>query len=218
MSESIYRALECLSRREALSKATKATFLDTTSGKLYFTYISCAIISIVMAFLWKWTEVESFKLFSVIFLIFCYIGYISHPFVLLIIHRKFFGKFFRNPLSVIYDNVKRNHQVDLQYLSYFMSKKKQDLEVVLLEVVAEKEAFEKRIALLVGSIDKIGLAPGLLALFLSMNKLKDIELDWVLAIAYAIPIFYGFGVFSHILATKMSRHITILEYVISKKV
>jgi len=103
-------------------------------------------------------------------------------------------------------------------LSYFMSKKKQDLEVVLLEVVAEKEAFEKRIALLVGSIDKIGLAPGLLALFLSMNKLKDIEVDWVLAIAYAIPIFYGFGVFSHILATKMSRHITILEYVISKKV
>ena len=64
MSESIYRALECLSRREALSKATKATFLDTTSGKLYFTYISCAIISIVMAFLWKWTEIESFKLFS----------------------------------------------------------------------------------------------------------------------------------------------------------
>lgn len=216
VSESIYRALRGLSRRESRSKVVKSKFIETPFGKIYLAYISSAALSVVIIIVWKLTQLVILKLLSLTFLLLSYIGCIYHPLVLIFYHRRSLSEFFKNPLYVIYENAKCKHQIDSQYLSYFMSKENQALELVHLELVAEKDAFEKRISLVVGAIKNVGLLPGVLALLLSLDKFKNIELDWVLTIAYAVPLFYGFGVFGHILITKMSRHILLLEYVLEK--
>ena len=53
--------------------------------------------------------------------------------------------------------------------------------------------------------------------FVSLPKIMAIDIDWVLAIAYATPFLYFMGVWSHFLMNKMSRHISLLEYALEQK-
>ncbi|GHY84912.1 hypothetical protein VCSRO120_3534 [Vibrio cholerae] len=92
-----------------------------------------------------------------------------------------------------------------------------NIKLVLSQLEEEKSDLVTRISLLVGSIDKIGLMPGLIALAASWDKIENIKYDWVLAIAYAVPVFYGFAIFGHLVVTKLQSHITLLELVVDEK-
>ncbi|OCQ21891.1 hypothetical protein A7985_08765 [Pseudoalteromonas luteoviolacea] len=217
MSDSIYRALKGLSRKENISHNTHSNLPNQFEIKIYLTYLTSIIVAIIVAFIWQITQLEQFKLTSLILLMLGYIGIIIHPAIIFFLRRSEIRDSIRNPLAVLYNNAKLNDCFDKKYMVFLHSKSLEDLEFTLLEVKAEKVAFEKRTSLLVGSIERVGFAPGVLALLISLDKLNEIELDWVLSIAYAIPILYFFGAFSHILATKIGRHIAIIELVIEKK-
>lgn len=193
------------------------SFIQSIEGKLYILQLSCIGLSIMSAFIWQVTQLDLFKIASLLLLVFGYLGLFSHPFVIGYIHQKALKDFTKNPLSVLYNNAKSKGEIDNRYIQYFSTRKMTDLELVHLEVMAEKEAFEKRTALLVGAIDKVGLVPGIFALLVSIDKVKDIELDWILSIAYAMPLLYLFGAFSQIMAVKMTRHISIIDYAIEQK-
>jgi len=216
MSESIYRALRGLSRRELLSKNNSSNYFKSIPGRFYFICIIGVILSIVILLVWRVSHYEPAKVLSLLLLALSYFGIISTPFIELYFHRKVIGGFFKNPLATIYDNAKCNHEVDSKYISYFLSIDLDKLKIVHLELIAEKTAFEKRVALLVGAIEKVGVAPGVFAFLVSFDSIKKIELDWILAIAYVIPIFYLFGAFCHVLISRMERHISLIDYVVSE--
>lgn len=217
MSESIYEALRNLSEREHQAKPENIHHSKKLHNTIFYLYISCIILSIVMAFLWKLTQIEYIKTYSIIFLYSAYAGHIVYHMLFIFYYRNNFKKLLKNPLSFRYEHAKQNHKIDYLCLQSFMSSERQKLEFVCLELIAEKNALKKRTSLVVGSIDKIGLIPGLLALFLSIDKMGSMEIDWLLTIAYIIPVLYGAGAYFHILITRMSRHISILEYAINEK-
>ena len=123
----------------------------------------------------------------------------------------------RNPLSIIIGNAKKYHYTDTIFVQYLTSRDNRALEISLIEMKAERAAFEKRVALIVGMMDKVGLLPGIVAIFVSLPKIKAIDIDWVLAIAYAMPFLYFMGLWSHYLMSKMSRHISLMEYALEQK-
>ncbi|MCF6442828.1 hypothetical protein L1077_25730 [Pseudoalteromonas luteoviolacea] len=217
MSDSIYRALQGLSRRETILCKQGSRLPKHLEFKLYAFYLTLILIAIVVAFVWQLTRLETFKVTSLIFLLSGYFGIIAHPALLFIVRSKEISLQFKNPFNLVYANAQETEKIDKKYIDFLSKKSPEKLEIVLLEVKAQKHIFEQKTALLVGSIERIGFAPGILALLISLDKLSEIELDWVLSIAYIIPIIYFFGAFSRLLASKVSRHISILELAIANQ-
>jgi hypothetical protein len=215
MSESIYRALKNLAARELKPNKTFVRGIINTATISYLIPIGLISVSLVILIINKKMEFELLNWIALIILFLGYLGVLMHPIVLIFHYKRSIYNFMNNPLSVIIDNTKRNHKLDEKYLKYFFSREKANLERTLIELKAEKDSFEKRTSILVGSIDKIGLFPGIVTLIMSISKINEkIELNWVTAIAYATPIIYLLGVYAHVLISTMNRHIELIKYVI----
>ncbi|MBQ4835240.1 hypothetical protein [Pseudoalteromonas luteoviolacea] len=217
MSDSIYRALQGLSRRETILCKQGGRLPKHIEIKLYIGYLTLILAAILVAFVWQISQLETYKYTSLILLLMGYFGIVAHPALLFILKKDEIKSHFKNPFNLIYVNALNTQRFDQKYVDFLSTRNIHHLELVLLEIQAQKHLFEQKTALLVGSIERIGFAPGILALLISLDKLSEIELDWVLSIAYVIPIIYFFGAFSRLLASKVSRHISILEMAIQRK-
>ncbi len=214
MSESIYRALTNLSAREANPKKSVSKSLLKQPDILSTVVILISLIIFVIA---SFLEIKIMAHIAIIILFIGYIGLFLSPIYLAFYYRKKLRKYVRNPLGIIIDNAKQSHKLDSKYLNYFISKEKGALEKVFLELNSEKESFATRVSLVSGAIEKVGLFPGIIAFFITLSKIDNVEFDWVLSIAYAIPILYFMGGYSHVLINRMSRHIELIKYAIEQK-
>ena len=106
--------------------------------------------------------------------------------------------------------------VDIVYLPRLMRKPLDTLELALLEVKAERDFFERRISLVVGAIEKIGLAPGLFAALISLQNLKPGQ-EWIYGLAYATPVLYIMGALAHFLVMRLDRMAKLLELAIARQ-
>lgn len=61
--------------------------------------------------------------------------------------------------------------------------KVQELEIGLIEIKHEKSSLEKRISILIGPIEKLGILPGILATVGMTLKIED-QAAWISGIAY----------------------------------
>ena len=214
MSESIYRALTNLSAREA---KPKKIINKSILNKPDILSISVILISLIVFIIASILKNKILVNISVIILFIGYAGLLLSPIYLAFYHRKKLCKNVKNPLGVIINNAKQSHDLDSKYINYFVSKEKEALERVFLELNSEKESFATRVSLIIGAIEKVGLFPGVIAFFITLSKIDNIEFDWVLTIAYAIPILYFMGVYSHFLINRMNRHIELIKYAIQQK-
>jgi len=216
MSESIYRALTNLSARETNQRKMDSKSLLKQPDRLS---VIAIVISLII-FIFASTLCSETKLVAYIALLILFIGYLGlllSPIYFAFYHRKKIIKYVSNPLGLIINNAKQNHELDSKYLNFFLSKEKKALEKVLLQLNAEKESFTTRVALIIGAIEKIGLFPGIVAFFITLSTIDNVKFDWVLTIAYVIPILHFMGVYSQFLINRMSRHIELIKYAIEQK-
>lgn len=217
MSESIYRAISWISAQENGSKQPLIETLKKAPNLQYIISIALVVLSVLGVLMGELFNFELIISISLITLILGYLGILISPIVFALYYRQNIINFWKNPLSIIIGNAKKNHKADAIFVKYLSSRDNNDLELSLIEMKTERDAFEKRIALIVGVIDKVGLLPGIVAIFVSLPKIKAIDIDWVLAIAYAMPFLYFMGLWTHFLINKMSRHISLMEYALEQK-
>lgn len=146
-----------------------------------------------------------------------YIGIFLHFVISMTINRKFLIRGMSNPFYLLVDNAKSRSQVDVNLLHYLESKPIEQLKFLLLEINSENLAFQKRISLIIGAIEKIGLIPGFLATAVTLSKLDSGHPEWVYALAYATPALHIFGVAMHHIIFRFERISSLLEYVIETK-
>lgn len=155
---------------------------------------------------------------SLVALVIAYVGILLHPFAEAFLHRRALVKGIRHPFGILLKNAADTGAVDLRYFPRLSARSLNLLEFAHLEVRAEREYFERRVSLVVGAIDKLGVAPGLLAAFLSLHQLRGIGFEWwVLSLAYATPVLYLFAVMAHYLLMRLDRMVRLLELVITHK-
>lgn len=154
---------------------------------------------------------------SVAALLIGYVGLFVQPIISLWIHRKPVRMLLAHPFGILVRNAAATATVDLRYLPKLERKPLKLLEVIALEVRAEREFFERRISLVVGAIEKVGIAPGLLAAVLSLYKLPSDLADWALGIAYATPMLYFMGMIAHFMVMRLDRMTKLLELAIARK-
>ncbi len=150
-------------------------------------------------------------------LLLTYIGAFLYPLFSAWIHRKSFLSALRHPFGLILQNAVVTAEIDSRYINKLTKKPLENLELICLEIRAEKESFERRISLLIGSIDKFGLLPGLIAAFVSLQNISKNQSELFLALAYATPILYIFGALSHFLVMRLDRMAKLIELVITRK-
>lgn len=147
-------------------------------------------------------------------LLITYISGIAQPFLMLVLYRKSMKDFFKDPTRLIISNVSINSAVDRKYLSRLSRYPLLRLELVALELKSEKDAFDKRISLVVGAISRVGLVPGLFALLLTWQK-TSMSGGWLEIIAYSLPAFYIMGVWAHIHNLKLERISRVIDFAIT---
>lgn len=156
-------------------------------------------------------------LIGLILLVLSYLATLAYPFLLAWTNRLALSAAVKNPLSLLLQNASATATVDARVMPRLVRNAVEDLELLLLEIKAEKEFFERRLSLVVGAIEKIGLGPGLLAAGVSLSNLKSDQPEWVSALAYATPILYLFGVAAHFLLMRLDRFVKVVELAVSRK-
>ncbi|ROO65762.1 hypothetical protein EDB58_101558 [Vibrio crassostreae] len=175
------------------------------------------LVSVLFALAYKLTEFDWFKFISLFSLVLSYVSYYSQPFILMYENRSTISKAISNPIVIQLENAAIKMPVRRRYQKYLMSRKTEDLKFTLDLLENQRRDFEHRVSLLVGSIDKLGLTPGLLALIASWDKLQNISYDWVLALAYIIPFLYAFAFYCRMTISRVESYTSLLKLTIDEK-
>ena len=151
---------------------------------------------------------------SIILLALSYVTILLYPFVGAWLYRGKLKAIYRAPFAHLLSlNVENPMLVDSLYLPQLNILEKTTLQLGVIELKSERNSFERRMSLLAGSIEKLGILPGLLALFATLPKLGA-QPDWVYAIAYAnIPLFL-FSILVHMSLIRYDRMIALTELAI----
>jgi hypothetical protein len=209
-------AVSCfeIKQRKSVQRTDKHRFANRLFVELaIFPFVlTLGLIAIMFLFSLEWLRTTSLAALLV-----SYVGAIVHPLLSAFIHRKSLLAALKHPFGILLQNAATTAAIDLKYSPKLERKSLALLEITALEVKSEREFFERRLSLVVGSIEKIGLAPGLLATFLSLNQLPGSLNQWVLGLAYTTPTLYFFGAMAHFLVMRLDRMSKLLELVIGRK-
>jgi hypothetical protein len=218
LSESVFRALRSLSYREKqyINKDVPS-YYSTVAGKGMLVSIFLILVSLLFAIGYRLTGLDWLKLISLVTIVLSYISYYSQPFILMYENRRTISKAISNPVVIQLENAAITMPIRRHYKKYLVSRKSEDLKFTLGLLENHKNDFENRVSLLVGSIDKFGLTPGLLALIASWDKLQNITYDWVLALAYVVPFLYAFAIYCRMTILKFESYISLLKLTIDEK-
>jgi len=218
--ESIYRIIKAINTHEvkqlnAKQKTKKNRFLF----RLYFEIIVFPFCLAVILGLSKkyFGAPEWVTAPGLLALLLSYIGIIVHPIVSAAMNKNELCKSIKKPFSTMLDNSKKSTLVDNKFIKYLENKNIESLQLVYSKVSLEKKEFEKRVSLVIGAIEKIGILPGILASVITVAKFDDKTPGWIYSIAYATPILYLFGAFAHVIISKLERMALVLEFVIDRK-
>jgi hypothetical protein len=118
------------------------------------------------------------------------------------------------PAAVFFDRVTQYAKIDVSHVNAFSQYDVSALQYVLVELKAERAAWERRIGLFVGAAEKVGLVPGLVASVAALSRLPNVSPVWLVIIAIVNLMLFGVGGQQHGLLMRLDRSIMLLELVI----
>jgi len=174
--------------------------------------------AVLVAILRKFFDAsESVAIVGLILLLLSYIATLVQPFIHAWVNRRVLVAAAKYPMSLILENANITAHVDSRLLPRLLQSPVEHLELLHIELKAERDFFERRLSLVVGAIEKVGLAPGLLAAGISLSNLKSDQPEWVTALAYATPVLYVFGAAAHFLLMRLDRFSKLTELAVARK-
>ena len=215
--DSLYRVLFIINEKEIKLYKLKNKRDNRLAATSLVSGFSLACLSILLFIVNKfYFQSDVVKLISNLILLLSYITFFLQPFVMMWFNRGVIIKVFTNPLSIFLDNSKATAYNDLFAISRLSSKPVENLRFLKLELEAERTSLEKRVSLISGAIEKVGLIPGLLALIVTIGKLGGEQPSWVYGVAYSIPIFYFISTAIHMQVSKLERMEALVEEAIER--
>ena len=170
------------------------------------------ILAILLAALVALLSAPRWLLFcSISLLLLSYLAIFLYPLLGAWLYRGSIKAFCSAPFSRLLSfNVEPPMEVDMAHFPELVNLPPLPLQLGILELKSERASFEKRLSLLSGQVDKIGLIPGLLATLATIAKLGD-QPSWVYALAYATVPLFLFAFTVHMTLIRYDRMIALLE-------
>lgn len=211
------RYLNILKRIEIEEKRKKKTKKDKKQFKFLIIMSMLTLLSFLMMFWAKHKSNEKILIVALSILIFVYLLFIIAPFFLAYKNRsKIRNGFFLPFNSAINLNIKSEALIDQKHVQKLASLDKVELELGLMEIKHEKNFLEKRMLLIIGPIDKLGILPGIMSAFATVTTLSS-ENGWLIGATYGYMALVISALFFYQLIMRYNRMITLTELVISKK-
>lgn len=190
--------------------------------------IAPCLLSIILIITSVIIKSEYVKIAALASLVIAYFSAIAMPVVSIIVYKSSFLKFFTDPLAPQLRNASIAIATTKHFLPLMMRCSKSELELAGLELKTERDALEKRVGLIMGAIDKIGLWPGLISLLVGLIKvyewLRELKgvgeikgIDWCLGIASVLLAFYVMGLIAHTSIMRIDRALKLIDLAAAKK-
>ncbi|MDF7679944.1 hypothetical protein PT300_04670 [Enterobacteriaceae bacterium ESL0689] len=130
--------------------------------------------------------------------------------------RKAIKYFFTMPLSSsVEQNIKSESMIDNDFLPEFILLGKDTLELGLMEVKHEREFLSKRIALLIGPVDKLGILPGIISMAIAISKQAGVY-NWLMGLASGYIVLIIISLIFFDILFKYDRIIALTELALSR--
>ncbi|BAN99879.1 hypothetical protein E05_51130 [Plautia stali symbiont] len=124
--------------------------------------------------------------------------------------------FFFSPLSASIDqNIKKESIIDERFVPEFILLGKDTLEIGLMEVRHEREYLNKRINLVAGPVEKLGILPGVISMIITISKPIEGH-DWITGLAYGYIALTVLSLLFVNLLVKYDRVIALTEIALSR--
>jgi hypothetical protein len=192
----------------------------------WFAIISPPLLAVSLAILGKY--IDSYWLYNVCWglIAVSYVALFFYPFLGMVLHRHSLKKAFTAPFASLLEwNVKTVMQVDTQYLPKLAALSRDTLKLGALELKSERSGLEKRTYMVTGALEKVGIFPGSLALFVGLSTLvKTLDgaglparMDWVFAVAVANIFFFVMCGYVQVMLVHYDRMIALTELAVEQK-
>lgn len=193
--------------------------IDKFSGKIfYWTALAPLIVGFcIIALFWFSGKKTSVGFIALILVSVGYLGIIAFQIALFIEEWEHITSLFRNPLTVILNRVEKETILDYTKLAAISDSERNVLRHVRRHLVTERESFERRIGVVVGALEKVGLIPGFVTLYLAWAKLEEQKYSIDIWVAVGVFILYFFAFYCHYLFTRMDRYIGTIDEIIEAK-
>jgi len=190
-------------------------------GKLFYTFVifpaALSIIFIIPAIysgsssLWKLSPLLSVAL--------SYIGIVVCQVSLIFEQRKDLMDLARNASSVTLGAVRNECLKDLEVVESLLQYEKSSVDYVYKHLVVERQAFERRVGVLVGALEKIGIIPGIFTLlFAFWSKINLSPAPYIVeGAAIGVLFLYVMAFNFHFHFNRLDRYIGLFEYVIERE-
>lgn len=220
--EQAYKQSVRISRKQ--HQASRNYQLETRYFR--FAMISPSVFAVLLAILGKF--IDAYWLFSVCWLLIAmsYLALFLYPFLGIFLYRHSLKKLLAAPFaSLLERNVKTAMQVDAKYLPELAALSHDTLKLGALELKSERSGFEKRTYLVTGALEKVGIFPGSLALFIGLSTLvKTLDgagiparMDWMFAVAVANFFFFFLCGYVQMMLVHYDRMIALTELAVEYK-
>ena len=176
------------------------------------------LLSMLFLFIKIFLNNDFITITGLIFLTISYIGIIVQNLMMLFINRLDFIELFSSPFSLIIGNAVATVRYEPVLYRALTYRSTQEIKYILNRLKAERNVLNNKISLLIGGIEKIGLFPGLVAMFMSFGQLGNNNVpSWVEPIAYASIALYIFGFLFHNAIIRADEKIQLLDFIIEVK-
>lgn len=146
-----------------------------------------------------------------------YLTILLQPILLVWLHRQTLREVISGPFAAfLRANVTQPMDVDSRHLPLLIELPRIELELGLLALKMEAQFLEKRISWVVGSIDKVGIVPGCLAVLVGLQKLGE-QSTWVTAVAGANIVLFLLGTLANVYVVRYQRMIGLTELAIKQQ-
>ncbi|AXM98030.1 hypothetical protein DVB73_20735 [Pseudomonas plecoglossicida] len=197
-----------------------------TTRFFWFAMIGPSVLAVLLAMLGK--VMSFFWLFNVSWILVAvsYLSLFCYPVMGVILYRHSVVKVFTAPFANLLEcNVKAVMEIDAQFLPRLEALSRSTLKLGVLELKSERSSFEKRTYMVTGALEKVGIFPGSLALFVGISALVktlneagiSARMDWVFAVAVANIIFFFMCACVQMMLVKYDRIIALTELAIEQQ-
>lgn len=208
----ILKSIEIAERRR---KSHKKTYKRDFRFLLIISALS--FLSVTMAFLYYLTKVVWLGLAGLSLLLLLYLTIPAIQIYRAYRYRSKIKRSFLLPLCESLNlNVKTELSVDGMFFPLLKELTTEELQLGLLEIKNEREFLEKRMNLLIGPIDKLGILPGIVATITALTKIPE-NYNWISAIAYGYMVLSFLSLFFYHLIMRYERMIALTELALESK-
>jgi len=208
----ILKSIEIAERRR---KSHKKTYKRDFRFLLIISALS--FLSVTMAFLYYLTKVVWLGLAGLSLLLLLYLTIPAIQIYRAYRYRSKIKRSFLLPLCESLNlNVKTELSVDGMFFPLLKELTTEELQLGLLEIKNEREFLEKRMNLLIGPIDKLGILPGIVATITALTKIPE-NYNWISAIAYGYMVLSFLSLFFYQLIMRYERMIALTELALESK-